>query len=210
MEALMRPMLRLYLRLTILCLLLMIAFMILIRTQRYDDRAIRQLLQTDGCPAPCFLGIRPGITNATDAIALLRQSQWVRPETIAYMEWDKGGGAVWTWNKHASPLLGSRQSSFISSLQNGVQIVEILHVTTLVASGDAYLTLGTSAYTATGDTGLYKQVYVAWFYPDQGISIWSNLNCPTYNDHLWMRPISVQFRVSMSRGDHTPVPGKNC
>lgn len=206
----MRPMLRLYWRLTFFCSLLMVAPILLIRTRQYDDRGIRQLLQTDGCPTPCFLGIRPGITTATEAIALLRESQWVRPETIAYVEWDKGGGATWTWNKQASPLLGSRQSSFISSRRNGVQVVDILHVTTLVASGDAYLTLGTTAYTATGDTGLYNQVYMAWFYPDQGISIWSNMNCPTYNDHLWMRPIIVQFRKSVSRSERSNVQGARC
>jgi hypothetical protein len=108
-------MLRLYLRFSLQCLVLVSGLILLIRTQYYDNRAIRQLLQTDGCPAPCFLGIRPGVTTASDAIVLLQQSQWVKPETIAYMEWDKGGGAVWTWNKHASPLLGSRQSSFIAS-----------------------------------------------------------------------------------------------
>jgi hypothetical protein len=210
MEALMRPMLRLYLRLTICFLVPVSVLLIIIRTQPYDDRAVRQLLQTDGCTAPCFLGIRPGITTASDAIALLRDSQWVQPETIAYTESDYGGGAVWLWNKQASPLLSSHESSLVTTRRNGVQIVDLVHITTLVASGDAYLTLGSSSYTATGDTGLRGEVYMAWFYPNQGISLWSDVLCPARSDHIWVSPIVVQFRVTMRRSDRTHMPGTGC
>ena len=88
------PMLRFYLRFVLLLFALLMVITVLIRTQHYDNRAVRQLLVTEGCPAPCFLGIRPGITTASDAINLLRDSQWVQPETIAYIESDYGGGAV--------------------------------------------------------------------------------------------------------------------
>ncbi len=203
-------MLRFYLRYLCLLFVPLMVVSALIRAQHYDDHAIRQLLMTEGCPAPCFLGIRPGITTALDAINLLRDSQWVQPETIAYTESDYGGGAVWSWNKRASPLLGNRQSSLVTTRQNGVQIVDLLHVYTLVASGDAYLTLGSSAYTATGDTGMHNEVYVAWFYPDQGISFWSDIICPTHNDHLWIKPIAIQFRLTMSRSDRTHVAGVEC
>lgn len=206
----MSSMLRLYLRLTFPCLLLLLLLLILIRIQPYDDRPIRQLLQTDGCPSPCFLSIRPGITTASDAIALLRDSQWVQPETIAYTESNYGGGAVWLWNKWASPLLSTHPSSFLTTPQNGIQIVDLIHITTLVASGDAYLTLGRSTYTAMGDTGMHDEVYMAWFYPDQGISLWSDVACPTHSDHVWVSPIIVQFRITMSRSDRTHVAGGRC
>lgn len=203
-------MLRLYLRFILLLFALLMVISVLIRAQHYDDRPIRQLLMAEGCPAPCFLGIRPGITTASDAINLLRDSQWVQPETIAYIESDYGGGAVWSWNKRASPLLGKRQSSLVTTRQNGVQIVDLLHIYTIVPGGDAYLTLGTSAYTATGDTGMHNEVYVAWFYPEQGISFWSDIICPTYNDHLWIKPIAIQFRLTMNRSDRTHVPSIGC
>lgn len=201
---------RFYLRFAFSLFILLALPAMLLRTQHYDDRAIRQLLMTDGCPAPCFLGIRPGITTASDAINLLRNNQWVQPETIAYTESDYGGGAVWAWNQRASPLLGKRQSSLVTTRRNGVQIVDLLHVYTLVASGDAYLTLGASAYTATGDNGMHNEVYMAWFYPDQGISFWSDIICPTHNDHVWIKPIAIQFRQTMSRSDRTRVPGVAC
>lgn len=203
-------MLRLYLRITFLMFIPLAIVPMLLRAQHYDDQSVRQLLLSEGCPAPCFLGIRPGITTATDAINLLRNSQWVQPETIAYNESDYGGGAVWSWNKQASPLLGKQQSSLVTTRQNGVQIVDLLHVYTQVASGDAYLTLGTSAYTATGDTGMHNEVYMAWFYPDQGISVWSDILCPTRSDHVWIKPITVQFRLTMSRSDRTYVPSIGC
>jgi hypothetical protein len=44
----------------------------LIRAQPYDDTELRAFLTPpDGCPAPCFIGIRPGVTTAQDAAVML-------------------------------------------------------------------------------------------------------------------------------------------
>src|SRR5678816_3271580 len=69
-------MLRFYLRLTFLPVLVLTVATLLIHTQPYDDRELRQVLLPEGCPAPCFLGIRPGVTTGDDAIKLLQQSGW--------------------------------------------------------------------------------------------------------------------------------------
>jgi hypothetical protein len=55
---------------------------LLIRAQPYQDAELRSLFTDGNCPIPCFLGIRPGLTNAIEANAMLSAHPWVRAETI--------------------------------------------------------------------------------------------------------------------------------
>jgi hypothetical protein len=203
-------MVRCVLRLALWVALLCSGALVVIRAQPYHDRELRRLLLPDACAAPCFLGIRPGVTPLSDALDLLRASQWVQTETIAYSEADYGGGAVWSWNRQAAPLLGKRVSSLITRRSNGVQVVELLHINTTIAIGDIYLALGPTPYTGTGDTGMPNEGYVALFYRDQGLSIWSNVPCPTLNHTLWIEPVSVQFRHDLNRFNHFNAIGSFC
>ncbi len=51
---------------------LFVLSMLLIRAQPYDDSELRDFLTPpEGCPVPCFMGIRPGVTTAEEAIAIL-------------------------------------------------------------------------------------------------------------------------------------------
>jgi hypothetical protein len=70
-------MLRFYLHLTVIPFLLLTTALLLIHAQPYDDHDLRQLLLPDGCPAPCFMGIRPGVTTVEEAIKILEASGWV-------------------------------------------------------------------------------------------------------------------------------------
>src|SRR5689334_24336020 len=68
---------QLYLRLILLPVLLLTAVVVLIRSQHYDDQQLRQALVSTGCPAPCFMGIRPGVTRSKEAMSLLKAHSWV-------------------------------------------------------------------------------------------------------------------------------------
>lgn len=69
-------MLRFYLML--IPTILFTAILLIIHAQPYDDHELRQLLLPEGCPAPCFMGIRPGVTSMKEAVRLLRSNDWVR------------------------------------------------------------------------------------------------------------------------------------
>jgi hypothetical protein len=59
---------------TTLCTLTLAA----IRAQPYDDSELRAfLLPPEGCAAPCFMGIRPGVTTGDEAIAILERTGWI-------------------------------------------------------------------------------------------------------------------------------------
>lgn len=50
----------------------------LIRAQPYDDSELRAFLTPpEGCPAPCFMGIRPGVTTVEEALDLLAKQSIV-------------------------------------------------------------------------------------------------------------------------------------
>jgi hypothetical protein len=50
----------------------------IIRAQPYDDSQLRAVLAPpDGCPMPCWQGIRPGITPLGEARAILQTNPWV-------------------------------------------------------------------------------------------------------------------------------------
>ena len=68
---------RFYLRLALLPLALFSTVLLLIHAQPYDDHELRQLLLPEGCPAPCFMGIRPGVTKTSEMLQILKASGWV-------------------------------------------------------------------------------------------------------------------------------------
>jgi len=51
---------------------------LMIRAQPYHGDALTQfLLPPADCPVPCFLGVRPGVTTASEAFALLEAHPWI-------------------------------------------------------------------------------------------------------------------------------------
>lgn len=68
-------MFRLLLRPILLLTLLAALPIFAIRAQRYDDSELRAFLTPpEGCPPPCFMGIRPGVTTVDEALAILDSS----------------------------------------------------------------------------------------------------------------------------------------
>jgi hypothetical protein len=87
---------RTYLRLALVIAAMCAAAVLFIRAQPYDDGGLRALLTPPtGCPVPCFLGIRPGVTTPEDALAILRAAgfdsaalhAWSHPDRPARIDW---------------------------------------------------------------------------------------------------------------------------
>jgi len=98
--------------------------------QPYDDHELRQLLLPDGCPAPCFMGIRPGVTTQDEAIKILEASDWV--ETLTKNPLCVAGACPFqvynvTWSKKASKWMDHETTSEIifsnSNIVFGLDIV---------------------------------------------------------------------------------------
>jgi hypothetical protein len=80
----------------------------LIRAQPYDDSELRTFLAPpEGCPAPCFMGIRPGITTYDEALAILRAHRWIGEISVP-----QAGSVTWRWNGLQPPVLNARRENF--------------------------------------------------------------------------------------------------
>src|SRR5437868_2844239 len=93
---------RFYLRLILTPFLLFSTALLLIFAQPYDDHELRQLLIPKGCPAPCFIGIRPGVTTMEETLAILKSNQWIGDIQ------QHAGTIEWTWSE-ASPRIIDRR-----------------------------------------------------------------------------------------------------
>ncbi len=72
-------MIRLLLRLLLLMMIVCALPVLLIRAQAYEDHDLRAFLTPPAdCPAPCFMSIRPGVTTAQDAVAVLEANPWIK------------------------------------------------------------------------------------------------------------------------------------
>ena len=122
---------------------------VLIRAQPYDDGELRAFLTPpEGCSAPCFMGIRPGVTTVNEAIAILEGHEWVADVGGDYLElmreanYDKPQVAwviVWEWSRDAPDWIkGDLNSNLVVA---GRQVTAIL-ISTRIPLGDVLMAYG--------------------------------------------------------------------
>jgi hypothetical protein len=77
-------------------LVLLVLVMSVIHALAYDAAyfdGLRAFLQPDHCPAPCFQGIRPGVTTAEEALTILNSSPLVHHvqvgDHVVWWDWDE-------------------------------------------------------------------------------------------------------------------------
>ena len=101
----------------------------------------RELLLPDGCPAPCFMGIRPGITTMDEAVAILEASHWV-----GQIEKESGGFGDtinWTWNNRVPRWIIPTSSGQLRPTQNPEKpLVDTITIYSFLQLGEVYALLG--------------------------------------------------------------------
>ncbi len=121
---------RFYLRLILIPTALFTVVLILIHAQPYDDHELRELLLPEGCPAPCFMGIRPGVTTKDEALKILRSSVWVHDLTHYCIYPDcKADGYEITWSDKAPSWINREVSSKLMTWDTNI-ISEFFIMTT--------------------------------------------------------------------------------
>lgn len=131
------------------------AALLLIRAQPYDDSELRAfIVPSDGCDAPCFIGIRPGVTRVGDAIAILESHQWV--ETVLMVAPDPRASQRinWQWRDDAPFFVqsGKLRNGGTLFVQQG--IVQNIDVMTGIPLGTLWLRWGIpEKYTSLAQTG---------------------------------------------------------
>ena len=99
------------LRVALLLTVIFLLPVLLIRAQPYDDGGLRAFLTPpEDCPAPCFMGIRPGVTTAEEAIAILEEQPWVLWDTESQLSI---GPLIWNWSVQAPSWFDSQDSGVV-------------------------------------------------------------------------------------------------
>lgn len=178
--------LRQVMRLAVLLVLLCIAPVALIRAQPYDDGGLRAgLAPTADCPAPCFMGVRPGVTTLQEFVTIMARHGWVgesfRADFTA-MIGQSGGGRVspnpimvWEWDAAMRPGWISARQAGAAWVPGGR--VTVMLVETDIALGDFLLAFGEPdrvTLTSIKDDPVlgingYEYEYTAWYTQHQMI-----------------------------------------
>ena len=100
---------RFLIRFILIPICLLIGAALLIRSQVHDDTPVGEVhnlhdvLPPERCPAPCFMGIRPGVTTSKEAITLLKNNVWV--DQVVPNNTENPYQIWWTWSKDAPDFL---------------------------------------------------------------------------------------------------------
>lgn len=129
---------RFYLRLLLIPFLLFSTALLIVRAQAYDNLELSQLLLPEGCPAPCFMGIRPQATTMDDAVQILKANPWV--QAVDYDQTNNPSGYIsWTWSDQQPSWIIGEDRGEIRGADN---LVKAITVYTNIPLGDTQLVLG--------------------------------------------------------------------
>ncbi len=162
--------------------------------QPRDDAAMRAFFAPEDCAAPCFLGIRPGVTTHDQAVAILRANPWVE---------DVSGGAdsiSWRWN--------GQQPDFVSSLHTNILlahvefadgVVSTIRVQTTTRWADFYFLFGRPDrllyQSLPTPSNLYRISDNAYF--TRGFEALFSVRCPVSSrEATWYSNVLVVWPVS--------------
>jgi hypothetical protein len=195
---------RLYFRIGLTLCSLLMALMLLIQAQPYQDKAVRRLLLPEGCAVPCFMGIRPGVTTVTDMVHLLQNSGWVNPADISVNSRFNVIRLEWRWNGQQPALLrgGAQAVATIlpgfnqePTLGEPERVITGLSINTAIRYGDVRLMLGSGANKADYIvSNNYINPRITAVYTEYGLVALSPLMpCPVSLTAFWNSSVILQI-----------------
>ncbi len=122
---------------TLIRLVLAITFLftisiVLIHAQPYDESELRKFFTPpDGCPAPCFMNIQPGITTAAEAGTIFQSHAWVSDFTVSFDTNSREGQLVWQWS-------GSQPAQIRDEVEGTLRICDSLICSLSIATRIPY------------------------------------------------------------------------
>jgi hypothetical protein len=176
----------------LLCLIFAVSIS-LIQKQPYDASALSAVLSMSPmCEKPCWQQIRPGITTAEEAVALLEQNGWVNDLTVY------DDSMEWSWSGQQPRLIKSSVPGRLY-LRNG-RAFEI-DIPLDIELGDLYFLYGKPDWNSSGRG--QNQAQLNLVYPAEYLSISIVINCPATRSAVWQSQPTVRLQSSPQRG--TPL-----
>jgi hypothetical protein len=164
----------------------------LIRAQPYDDSHLRAFLTPpDGCPMPCFMGIRPGVTTMGEARDILEAHEWVEDVTMRFDATGLPSEILWTWSDTAPEFADERNAAHLLLRNNTVYN---MYLFTDIHAGSIRLLLSKPEHTSIRLAGPTLSLRFDFGYPALSLVAVGIVPCPVQVNHLWQA--SVDLRLS--------------
>jgi len=179
--------------LTLLLLFFTSLLTLVVRARPVDDSGLRQLLNPPDCPAPCFLGIRPGVTTMTEAFAHLSQHPWVG--TLEHSD----NNITWTWNGQQPSIFDHTSRGSLTSLKTDIfgyplGTVTGINLTSRLAYGQLYLTMGggrNNEYYAVRSNAVNRRLFT--YYEANRMAVGAQVQCPINQRLYWNTPVFISY-----------------
>lgn len=166
------------------------AFIGIIRAQQYDDQRLRDLLEAPDmpCPAPCLMGIQPGVTTREDALVRLQAHRWVGDVLVDDTQ------IAWRWSGQQPEALTPRLRGFLFRRSNARPDVEMM-----VLGVDGITFADVAALLGAPDEGFPgvnayldgTELNLIYDYPDGLLQFRGMLECPQHFLSLWRMPVNT-------------------
>jgi hypothetical protein len=152
---------------------LFVVMILALRLLPNDDASIRTLLlPPDGCPAPCFMNIRAGITDSTEAAQLITKHTWAQSPPFYMGSYNDmyARYILWQWSGQQPSGVDTRRQGQMRLYKD--QAVGMIVETTLPL-GAVWLVLGATdkGTLSLADLQAANQMLLVMAYPAQGLLV---------------------------------------
>ncbi len=160
-----------------------------------DDTLAAFIAPPEGCPAPCWQGIRPGITTVGEAFDILERHAWIDHMIVTESFGARGNGFIgWAWSgQQPAPIDGRlRGAMWVSD-----NVVQSVRIPTTISFGALWLRFQRPAkgsFRLALDAQAMDHVVIHMAaYPDYKFVAWNEVTCPLRMADFWGAPMSIQF-----------------
>jgi hypothetical protein len=163
--------------------------------QPHDDAAMRAFFESQECSAPCFLGIRPGVTTTAEAIAILQAHPWVKSVNPAASTFGSGARAYtniyWGWSGQQPAFVFDAASKTPPYLHIYAGKVQYIRLVTRIPYADAWFVVGAppgETLIVGSDSAIQSAIY-------QGgrLVFDAKVVCPMNPAVVWSAPIAITY-----------------
>jgi hypothetical protein len=182
-------------RLVVAFTLLFTIPILLIHAQPYDDSQLRTFLTpADGCPAPCFMNIQPGITTLRDAAQYLETSREVESsQSISYQLYELH------FDSGTAPI---QQAKIYLMATAGLRVERINLFDTGLPLSRIFLAMGKPGRIIVYSTIRFNVMTLVVFYPEYDLYALVDLPlCSVDQLLLWDNRRDVSLGIGLWRAD---------
>ncbi len=155
-------------RIALILSLMLTGIIGLIRAQPYDDGGADMLFAIeDTCVAPCFMGIQPGMTTATEALSLLSGHPWVK--TVDAPSSRSQVTIRWEWSGQQPEVIDAAVLGQIRLFSD--QRVSMIQISTHLPLERMRLNLGLPTWFNTAEYDLPSRAHY-FAYSDANLLVW--------------------------------------